>query len=75
MYSSRKYPKPLQFWLPICWFTVMYKNVLFVITSEDLMIYLQCQLFPFAMQLSCLIFDIYIYSSRRPFPSPIYGYG
>lgn len=51
----------------------MYKTVLFAVTSEDLVIYLQCQLVPFAMQLSCFIFGIYIPSSRSPFPKLIYG--
>lgn len=49
------------------------QDILFVITSEDLMIDLQCQLIPLAMQLNCLIFNIYIHRGRRPFPSPIYG--
>lgn len=51
----------------------MYKTVLFAVTSEDLVIYLQCHLVSFAMQLSCLIVGIYIHSSRSQFPKLIYG--
>lgn len=51
----------------------MYKTVLFAVTSEDLVIYLQCHLVSFAMQLSCFIFGIYVHSSRIPLPKLIYG--
>lgn len=75
MYNSRKYPKLLQFWLPLCLFTIMYKTVLFAIPSEDLMINLQHQLVPFTTQLNCLLFAIYIHSSKSPFLGAICGSG